>query len=370
MVTHHLRQQILTALLVSGVLGLLVVFSSIAGCTITSAGTSVPSNSSDPPVTSDQPVTIVDSLNRTVTFPHIPQRIIAANQGAVPLLIVLGGGDRIVGVPSFVLADDNLARHLPNAQVFAGSLQKVNCEQILALQPDVIIEYVKYPPTCNDRLEDSGIPVLYFNSFDLTEIRNASLQMGTLTGNTEKADNYIGFIDQYQSLTESRIANFSGPAPRVYLEYSTDYMTYGKNSQGEALLSNLHADNIARSIDMEFPTISPEWILQQDPDVIIKLVSSTSMRASTTTLQKSYQDLVSRPGFSNLSAVRNHRVYVISSDLVYYTRQPVGSLYLAKMIYPYPFSDIDPDQILHAYASRFQVYADNIPTVYPPFSSK
>jgi len=368
MVTHHLRQQILTGLLAFGVLGLLVVFSSITGCTLAPPGTAIPSNSSHPSVASDQPVTLVDSLNRTVTLPQIPQRIISANQGSVPTLIVMGAGDRIVGVPSFVLADTNLARHLPNAQVFAGSLQKVNCEQILALKPDVIIEYVKYPPLCNDRLEEAGIPILYFNSFDLTEIRNASRQFGLLTGNPKKSDEYIGFVDQYQSLTDSRIANYSGPAPRVYLEYSTDYMTYGKNSQGDALMANLHADNIARSIDLEFPTISPEWILQQDPDVIIKLVSSTDMRANTTTLQKSYQDLVSRPGFSNLSAVRNHRVYVISSDLVYYTRQPVGLVYLAKMIYPDQFSDVDPGQILHTYASRFQLYADNIPTVYPHFS--
>jgi len=316
----------------------------------------------------DHSITIVDVLNRSVSFSEPPKRIIAANQGAVPLLILMGAGDRIVGAPTFVMNDANLARHLPQAEAFGGSLTTVNCEQIIALKPDLVIEYVKYQPLCNQRIIDMGIPILYFNSFNIPDMRNNSEQFGILTGNADIADRYNEYLAESISALDSRIANHSGIPPRIYLEYSTDYMTFGKGSTGQDLISIIHGDNIAKDIEIEFPTITPEWIVQEDPDVMIKLVSSSSMRDNTTTLQKSYSDFVSRPGYSNLSAVKNHRVYVLSYDLILYTRQIIGINYMAKIVYPAEFSDVNPEDSLHDFAGRFHTYADQIPTVYPPLA--
>jgi len=342
----------------------ILLFCLIAGCI--SESTKSPSghdiNSGD----QGQSITITDALNRSVTFNERPKRIITANQGAVPLLLVLGAGERIVGVPSFVVEDPVLAKNLPNAQIFAGSLQNVNCEQIIALKPDLVIEYIKYKPKCNDILEKAGIPILYFNSFDLPEIRSNIAQVGKLTGNQEVAQKYINFTNSCDTLLSSRITNSSEHHPRVYMEFSTDYMTYGNGSKGDTLMNLLRVENIAHNL-IEYPTITPEWILKEDPDIIIKTVSSTALRDNSTTLEDSYRSLLTRSGFSNLTAVKNHQVFVINNDLLMFTRQPAGALYLAKILYPEKYTDIDPHVFLTTYAEKFMPGSDKIPTVFPHF---
>ncbi|WP_319578747.1 ABC transporter substrate-binding protein [uncultured Methanospirillum sp.] len=347
------------------VLGI-ILFCYIAGCISESTENSLKQgiNSND----QGQSVIITDALNRSVTFNERPRRIITANQGAVPLLLVLGAGERIVGVPSFVVEDPVLAKNLPNAQIFAGSLQNVNCEQIIALKPDLVIEYIKYKPKCNSLLEKAGIPILYFNSFDLPEVRNNIAQMGKLTGDQEAAIEYINFTNSCDEILSSRINNFSDHHPRVYMEFSTDYMTYGNGSKGDTLMNLLQVENIAHNL-IEYPTITPEWILKEDPDIIIKTVSSTALRENSTTLEDSYRSLLTRSGFSNLTAVKNNQVFVINNDLLMFTRQPAGALYLAKILYPEKFSDIEPQMFLTEYAEKFMLGSDEIPTVFPNFQT-
>jgi len=338
----------------------------ISGCLSASQGTG--SAGSPNPGVTDQTVTITDSLNRTVTLMGYPQRIVAANQVVLDYLILLGAGGSVVGVPEFELENKALMGYLPNATGIGGSVANINCEQIVALKPDLVIAFAKYPPKADALLNSTHIPEVYFNNFDSPDEDDEVLELGRLVGNEKKAEEYVRFTNSSMAAIQSRLSATSGKKPRVYVEYLTDYMTYGGGSRLDRIVTFLHADNIAHNVSADYPTISSEWIIEQDPDIIIKLVSGISLRDNTTTLKDAHSGLVTRPGFSNLSAVRNHRVYVINYDMLSTTRQVPGMLYLAKMFYPAEFSDIDPYAVLNESAYRFQPGIDHISTVYPPVS--
>jgi iron complex transport system substrate-binding protein len=116
-------------------------------------------------------------------------------------------------------------------------------------------------------------------------------------------------------------------------------------------------NNLAENLIGECVQVSPEWIIAQDPEIIIK----------TGGIDR-YSEIMNRQGFDQISAVRNERVYVLNSSLIYGPRDVIGRVYLAKIFYPDLFSDISPDQILDEYAGEFVPGANKTCPVYPPIT--
>jgi len=312
------------------------------------------------------PVTIIDDLNRTIVLPDYPQRIVSVNHNVLNLLIAYGAGEKIVGVPEYVLGDKNLMNHLPNAVGVGGSLANVNCEQIIALKPDVILAFASYKPRASDRIDAANIPIIYLNAYYITDIQKDSHIIGQLTDNESKSNEYNNYVTHYLSLIDKRTSNLSTSSPRVYLEWSSDNIAQGKNSQGDRDMKILHATNIAGDINLDYPTINNEWVVQQNPDVIIKFITSQGLRDNTTSFLNEYQKIVDRTGYSTISAVQNHRVYLINQDIMSNSRGIAGILYLAKALYPSDFTDIDPHLVLKEYADKFQPDADKIQQFFSP----
>ncbi|WP_319578748.1 ABC transporter substrate-binding protein [uncultured Methanospirillum sp.] len=311
-------------------------------------------------------ITIIDDLNRTVVLPDYPKRIVSVNHNVLNLLIAYGAGDKIVGVPEYVLGDQIIMSHLPNAVGVGGSLANVNCEQMIALKPDVILAFAGYKPRASDRIDMANIPIIYLNAYYITDIQKDSHIIGQLAGNESKSDEYNDLVTNYLALIDNRTSNQSTTPLRVYLEWSSDNIAQGKNSQGDRIMKALHATNIAGDINLDYPTINNEWVVKQNPDVIIKFVTSTGLRENTTSFLNEYHKIGDRTGYSTISAVQNHRVYLVNQDLMSNSRGIAGILYLAKALYPSKFIDIDPHLVLKEYADKFQPDADKIQQFFSP----
>ena len=54
---------------------------------------------------------------------------------------------------------------------------------------------------------------------------------------------------------------------------------------------------------------------------------------------------MNRPEWSNVSAVKNNRVYIIHLDLLYGLSDPAAMTYWAKWLHPDLFEDLDPQAI-------------------------
>lgn len=71
---------------------------------------------------------------------------------------------------------------------------------------------------------------------------------------------------------------------------------------------------------MEYGEIETEWVLSQDPDVIVGRAMGAGIRPyenlNDTLIQKYAQQIRSLPGFDNVSAVKNDRVYIITKYLL------------------------------------------------------
>ncbi|MDO8871136.1 MAG: ABC transporter substrate-binding protein [Methanoregula sp.] len=338
----------------------------LVSCSIFSGCTAPNSQSSAQPLTG-KGISVTDSIGNVITLPEVPSRIICQNTRVVELFIVVGAGDQLVGVTDQTINNALFKKHLPNAQSI-GNWQTPSTEKIFSLKPDLFVSYITSKPKNTDQLIKANITVMYIDAYILPKLPDDARKIGIITGNEEKAEAYARFIERYLSLIQSRLNDLPATSEKkVYAELYSDYSAQGRGTQGDAVITLLHAKNIAGNLTAQSLIVSPEWVLDQDPDVIIKFASSP--QSGNPALSTVYEKILARPGFERLSAVRNHRVFVLSGDAVSTPRGIAGALYLAKALYPDKFSDIDPQSVLHEYAEQFLPGSDQIDTFYPPLSA-
>jgi len=88
--------------------------------------------------------------------------------------------------------------------------------------------------------------------------------------------------------------------------------------------------DIVKASDGDYPQLSPEQIIQRNPQVIVLAVDDPSVTPAT---------VKQRPGWSVIDAVRNDRICVVDADIVSRPGPRVvdGLQALAKCIYPGQF---------------------------------
>jgi iron complex transport system substrate-binding protein len=100
-----------------------------------------------------------------------------------------------------------------------------------------------------------------------------------------------------------------------------------------------------------------EWVLSEDPEVIIRTMSSegalgweSGPSQDTLLLEKTVREILERPGAKSISAARSGQVFVVYSDLLYGMESVAGLAYLAKIMHPE--ADLDPEGIYKEYFER------------------
>jgi len=333
-----------------------VLFLGSCGCVTT--GTALP------PAQQDlyQEISFEDMTGNTLTLLHPADRIITTSTYATEYLIVIGAADSIIGNKEEAFKNPLLKDHLRNASV-VGASGTPDFETIVALHPDIVLMPVETSATIKEKFKNANLTVAYFDYYSIDAMPSMIRAMGEITGHSAQAEQYLRFYQRNDALINERLQNIStGRSPTVYYEMSGAYTTAGKGSGGYNYLSRLKVRNVAGELPGSYPVVSPEWIMAEDPEIIFK---NCEQAQNTQNLLEVYDDLKQRPGFSTLSAVRNNRTYVVSSNILYGPRNIIGLLYLAKLSYPEQFSDVDPDYALDMYAAQFFSGANLTETVYP-----
>ncbi len=116
-----------------------------------------------------------------------------------------------------------------------------------------------------------------------------------LTGAEEAGEKLIADFKKLTALSE----NASSKKPKVYVELYSRFKTGGRDSYINDLVTLAGGENIALQIT-ESGTISAEYIVAQAPDIIIFIENFTAV-----------EDMRRRPGFSEVPAVKNNRIYAV-----------------------------------------------------------
>lgn len=294
-------------------------------------------------------ISFTDASGEMKTLPNTADRIVCLNSDVAETMVALGVGDKVIGITDSTKDDTALMSHLPKA-ISVGNWQTPSVERILALKPDVVISYSSSKPKNADQLTNAGINLVYLDCYKINTLEHDVRALGTITGFEPAAEKYLKFFNTWKNLVTSRVSSIGNDTlPTVYVEGYTDYSAQGKNSGSDLIISLAKGKNLAADLGEQWPKVTPEWVISEDPDMILKVVSVKPDK----TLHQVREQVIGRTGFDVLSAVKNDRVYVLNGDLLFGPRSPAGMIYIAKMLHSDVFTDIKPTDVLKEYADSF-----------------
>jgi iron complex transport system substrate-binding protein len=267
------------------------------------------------------------------------KRLIVTNSDALEMLIGLGAEENIVGI-----SDAKIKLFIEKTRdiQLIGNWRNPNIEAIINLKPDIAVTYKQWPDAAgfDDKLKPFNITVERMDCYHLSEYASDIQRLASFVGREEAADTIIRDFNKIIDMIKIAVKDIEDKK-KVYFEFS-DFSALGPGTGGDEILTLVNAINIAKHFAVQYPKISTEWLLEENPDVIIKVITADTITDDM------YQRMLSRPGWEKLNAVKNNKVYLISSDLCAGPRAMIGGLFIGKWCYPDRFGTIDPDSV-HMY---------------------
>ena len=199
---------------------------------------------------------------------EFPTRILSLSPTGTEMLFAIGAGDQVIAVDSF-------SYYPPEAPVTDLSAFEPNVEAIAEYEPDLVV-YDFDPGDLASGLEALGIPTISVPAaatFD--DIYAEITALGDVTGQVEGAADLVA---QMQADIAAAVEAHDADAGELtfYHEIDTTYFSLTSQTFAGQIYSLFGLVNIADAQDEDFsafgyPQLSEEYIIDQDPDLILRL---------------------------------------------------------------------------------------------------
>ena len=231
-----------------------------------------------------------------------PQRIVSLSPTHTEILYALGAGDQVVAVDSMSNYPAESASVLTDISAY-----EPNVEAISALEPDLVVIGDDFSGLA-EQLSMIGIESWVSPApMTLDEAYEQIIDLGKV----------VGHADEVQSLTQKMQDDISGIVDAVeisatpisyYHELDDTYYSVTGNTFIGSIYELFGMRNIADATegDSDYPQLSAEFIVSQDPNVIFLADVNLGVTAET---------VAARPGWSGLSAVVSGNIVAIDDDI-------------------------------------------------------
>ncbi|OFV68652.1 MAG: iron(III) ABC transporter, periplasmic binding protein [Candidatus Syntrophoarchaeum caldarius] len=310
----------------------------------------------------EKELTVLDSADRTVTVKEPVERVVPLHMRHAGTVCVLGADDKVVGVDSTVISRGRLFPELSTLPSI-GTVRVPDLEQILMLNPDLIITFTNFPDPASleDKLPDT-VSVIRMDLSRADDIPREMKMLGYILGRVSVADDYIAWYDGYVDAVKERVSAIPAEE-RVNVFMEREKKTgkdplvrwaYASGTGYTDLCAVAGGINIAEDYIDYHGDVETEWVVDQNPDVIIGLSYKGGYEVDDdTAMREYYEEIIGLPGFENVTAVKDDRVHIISGDFSIGAQLPIGIVTVAKWFYPDKFEDLDPDEIHEEFLTEF-----------------
>lgn len=252
-----------------------------------------------------------------------PRRVIPANAAAAEFIAPLLGPERIAALPEQV--DDYSSFNFRTGGFEAvPRFSRYSAEPLIGLHPDLVVTHVWQAAETTSVLREQGTPVLVLQSAtSYTDVRATLLLCAALFDLDQQGAAFVADLDRrvekLRERSEARAAKgglTGGTALNLRaLVYSNDGSggwAAGSGTTADTLLRLAGLSNAAAEAGVSGHTsLDFEKLIAIDPDVIVVGAQARGEGGSAT---KSV--LESTPALSNLRAIKNRRIAVLSSALL------------------------------------------------------
>lgn len=212
------------------------------------------------------PVTKTDASGHEVTVDAEPQRIVTLNPSAAQTMWQIGGKEKVVGVSQFA---DYLDGAEDRETVTSGYPSSVNVEQVITLNPDLVLAPNTISNDSVSQLRDAGITVYRFQmASSIEEVYQKTQLIGQLSGECSGAEETVSQMKTDVKNVEQAV---EGQEPPSVYYHMGDGFTAGTNTFIGKAIETAGGHNIAADVDASEPyfQISGETVVEQDPDWVV-----------------------------------------------------------------------------------------------------
>ena len=227
-------------------------------------------------------------------------RIVVLDPATVEMIYMLGAEDKIVGV-----ANLERSKVWPEEKVAklesVGTFMKPSLEKIIALKPDLVIMSAFTGEELNNGLKSNNIEAKRVQANSIEEIFTNFLEVAKMLGKENEANKIIA--EKKAKLEEiKKIA--TGNKKGLFVMSASPLMVFGNDNLPNDIMKLLNIKNIAENQKGRNPIVTPEFIIKENPDIIITLLPNPTQIVAT------------NPQLKNVNAIKNSKFIVVNSSQI------------------------------------------------------
>lgn len=234
---------------------LLVLLCSLAGC----------SDILPPPETRR---VIVDGLDRPVSLPDAPRRVIALDIATSEIAMLLIPYDRIIAV-SYFMDDPGISNLTEEAKAIPGRVER-SVEHILSMNPDLVLVTSPGKDDLRTQLEDIGIPVFVIaRPYTADDIETNVRMLGKVLENPARAEELCKAMRTDLERIHTAIDRTHPERHQRILRISRIGPLGTKGSNVDAVIQEAKCINVGADIGLGEGVLLQEVLLQADIDMLL-----------------------------------------------------------------------------------------------------
>ncbi len=254
-------------------------------------------------------IKVTDMMGREIKLDAPAERIVALAASDCEILYAIGAGETLVGRGEYCDYPEGVL-NVPSVQSGA----ETNIEQIIALQPQVVIMSIMSQTKDHAAaLENAGIKVVSMNAQDIESVYTAIELIGSVTGKNTEASAVIddmkkAFTDISAKASDAKAAD--GGTETIYFEVSP--LEYGLWTAGSGTFMNELAAMLGMKNAFEdvqgWGEISQEQVVERNPDYIVTIAMYFGEG------QTPVEEIMGREGWQSIKAIKNKMVLNVDSN--------------------------------------------------------
>ena len=227
-------------------------------------------------------------------------RIVVLDPATVEMIYMLGAEDKIVGV-----ANLERSKVWPEEKVAklesVGTFMKPSLERIITLKPDLVITSALTDDNLNNGLKSNNIESKRIQANSIEEIFSNFLEVAKMLGKENEANKIIA---EKRAKLEEIKKMATGNKKGLFVMSASPLMVFGNDNLPNDIMKLLNIKNIAENQKGRNPIVTPEFIIKENPDIIITLLPNPTQIVAT------------NPQLKNVNAIKNSKFIVVNSSQI------------------------------------------------------
>jgi len=277
---------------------------------------------------------VTDVTGTKLTFAEKPKRIISMSVGVDEILLDMLSPNRIMAV-TYLADDPTISSVSAKAKAVQGRVKGNSAEEIMAMQPDLVIIPDWAGLNTVKTLRDMGIKVyVYKTPVSLKEIQDSINNIAYLVGEKETGLKMVEKMQAQLDKTKAIVDKIPADKRRCIVALSQMGAFGAKGTTFDDLCKHANIINgVALTGISKNESLSKEQIVAINPDVLLL----PSWEATGKVKLSTYVDEIKNdPAYINISAVRNNKLIHVHDNYLYSISQYAANAVdeLARGVYP------------------------------------